>query len=328
MPVSTRIKDNKLIVIYQPYELNYVKVKVFELKEGPIENVYNSSKTFDFGRIDFRFILKFLDIPENFQEDKNKVWLKFETLGYISPSASPFVNWVGYINLNDMSLENGSDFIEFPTDESFPVRGYTINTITNELGSALYIVGGYRYSKKYKTYLASNSFYKYNFTTKKWTDMAYTIDGKLKPLSEHRSVILYNKYLVLLGGGREVAYDTRLNRWDYEVDSLYNLTIFDTITNNWKNLNIETDKFDSHATTIKFYGFSATAHKDKIYVLGGYTSDNRSNASISNERLGIFDFKSKTWYWTPIFNKDSSNYINSQNNGDIQVLNDQLIICT
>ncbi|KXN74851.1 hypothetical protein CONCODRAFT_1916 [Conidiobolus coronatus NRRL 28638] len=313
--ISSTIRDNKLIAVYSGIESFNTNIRAYELKEGPVADIFNSRKTFNFGRTEENFALKFLDIPGSLQE------------------VPPFMNWVGYLNLSDMSLQNSTGFIEFPTHESFPVRGYTTNTITNELGSALYITGGELYSKKDDSISVSNSFYKYNFTTKNWTDMTYSADGKLKPLTEHKSVVIDNRYLIILGGRRPINYHLKYSIYDFvsskfEYSSLYNLTIFDTFTNTWENVNANADIFDASIATLKFVKFLATVQKGKVIIYGSFADTNQSIYSYPTRQLGIFDLKSKNWTWNPILNEDGTNYKGGRDERGIQVLNDQLIICT
>ncbi|KXN66076.1 hypothetical protein CONCODRAFT_12157 [Conidiobolus coronatus NRRL 28638] len=332
--ISATIRDNKLIAIYQSLELDVVKVRVFELKDGAITDIFNSKKTYDLDRTDKDFTLVEIDTPDNFKENKNKLWVRFEYFGSVNnPAVSPFTNRVGYINLDDMSLKKDSSFIKFPTDESFPVKGYTINSVTNELGSALYIVGGEIYSIKDNSYSISNSFYKYNLTSKEWVNITYSAEHRLKPLIDHKSVVIDNRYLVILGGRRKNNYNPMSNYNDRdraisEFNSLYNLTIFDSVTNIWENINIKADIFDTNIANIQFIGFLTAAYKDKIIVFGGYTAEEGSNMFRSNGYLGILDFKSKNWNWSPILNEDGSSYKPNSIGRNIQVVNDQLIICT
>ncbi|KXN65321.1 hypothetical protein CONCODRAFT_13125 [Conidiobolus coronatus NRRL 28638] len=332
--VSVRVRGDKIIAIYQSYNVYNVKVRVFELKEGAISDIYKSRKTYDFGHSDIGFELKFIDIPDNFQEDKNKLWLKFARQGsYYGTHNSQFINWVGFINLNDMSLEKNFDFIKFPTDENFPVSSYTMNTITNKLGSALYITGGELYSKKNNSYSVSNSFFKYNFTTKEWKDMTNTANEKLKPLFDHSSAVIHDRYLVILGGGRQIIYNTEpgvdySNRPVLKYNSLYNLTIFDTYSNSWENVNIKADIFETNIATFRFIKFTAVAHNDNIIVFGGTAGENQSNVASSHEYLGILDFKSKNWAWSPIRYENGSKYLSFISGESIKVQNDQLLIFT
>ncbi|KXN65095.1 hypothetical protein CONCODRAFT_13440 [Conidiobolus coronatus NRRL 28638] len=337
---SATIRDNKLIAIYNTGYRFYVKVRVFELKEGTTVDIYNSVKTYYFGCPDSNFALIMLDAPEHLPEVKNRIWIKFKLVKYINnPTKSPLMGWVGYIDLNDMSFKNDSSFIRFPTHESFPVSGYTMNTITNEFGSALYITGGELYSKKDNSYSASNSFYKYNFTSKEWKDITYSGNGKLKPLFDHKSVVINNRYLVILGGKREIIYNSTYKFSDqyrsflkydslYEYNSLYNLSKFDTYSNSWENLNIKADILDTNIPTFQFDNFIAASLKDKIFVLSGVTRENRTNNFDENGYFGTLELKSKSWYWSPIIDGNriiSREFLILQ---DPEVFNNQLIICT
>ncbi|KXN74855.1 hypothetical protein CONCODRAFT_111884 [Conidiobolus coronatus NRRL 28638] len=330
--VSTTVRGNKIIAIYYSLKL-YFRVRIFEIKEGTTSDIFNSGKTFDFGHDNQHFVLDHLDIPDSLQEGKNKLWLRFGHGEYpYDLTTYSFMNWAGYINLDDMSLRNDSSFIKFPTDKNFPVRRYKTNIITNKFGSALYVTGGEIYSKKVKDFTAINSFYKYNFTSREWADMTYTTVGKLKPLFDHNSVIIDNRYLVILGGERQI-YNSTFNfngrdRPEYEHNTLYNLTIFDTLTNKWDNVNVDANIFDASISKLKFELFIATVYKDKIIVLGGTSRETKSNRYNFNSHIGILDFKYKIWNWFPILNEDGSNYATVSNFGSIQVLNDQLIICS
>jgi hypothetical protein len=319
---SAAIRDNKLIATYNSYDSLNTEVIIYELKEGTIKDIFDSRKVFDYGSVDRAFALTFLDFPDDLQSN-NKLWLKFDLQlgqnpGY--PNASSFVNWAGYIDLNNMALEDGSSLFQFPTHDNFPIGMYTINMITNRFGSALYVTGGYNYNKNNDTWLASNSIIKYNFTTKEWADITYLTSGKIEPVVRHKSVVIDNRFLVILGGDKS----------KYPVDgygyySLYNLTVFDTFTNSWEVINIKPNVFDTSITALEFFDFIPIIHNDKVIVLGGRTSDNRTSY-IDNTYLGILDFKSKDWNWIPILNEDGTIYNSKRNNHNLVILNDQLII--
>ncbi|KXN74399.1 hypothetical protein CONCODRAFT_14878 [Conidiobolus coronatus NRRL 28638] len=329
---SATIRGNKLIGIYTTDGSNNATVRVFELKESSISGIFNNGEAFNLGFYDMRQDLKIFDTSDSLQEGNSKLWVKSALKDMFLGNRKPQdMNWVGYIDLDDMSLKNGTSVIEFPTSENFPVSGYTINKITNEFGSTLYITGGFVFSKKDSSYSIENSFYKYNLTSKEWVDMTYSANGKLKPLSDHKSVIIDNRYLVILGGKRRIIYNSTSNAIDnnlpiYEYNSIYNLTIFDTLTNIWENISIEPDMFYSSLANIRFQNFLATVYNGKIIVLGGFIGEQASNTGYTNTHLGILDFKSKNWNWNPIFNEDGSKYSSFRNHKDFVIFNDQLII--
>lgn len=332
---SVTVRGSKLIAIGKSIynSSTFANVNVFELKESTQVGIINSMKTFHFDRIERSYDFFMLDIPDYLQKGKNKVWVKFKR-SQVShgPTVSPFMDWVGYINLDDMTLEHDPDFIKFPTHENFPVINYTINTITNKFGSALYITGGEIYSKMDKKTIECNSFFKYNFTTKEWVDMTYSASKKLKPLFHHNSLVIDDRYLVVLGGKRRTVYYSIPGIYDhnmplFEYNSLYNLTIFDTFTNSWENINIKADVFTKNVSTLHLYGLFATVYKGKIIVFGGGASENRSNVYSENQFMGIFDLKSKNWVWFPITNEDGINYESTRSPGEIVLFNDQIIIC-
>ncbi|KXN74854.1 hypothetical protein CONCODRAFT_1919 [Conidiobolus coronatus NRRL 28638] len=321
--ISTTIRDDRIIAIYRNLELDNFKIRVLELEYTSTKRIFNKAKTFDLNGTYEKVDLDIVVIPDILYEDKNMLWLKFEYHGLVfNPATSPSMNWIGYLNLDDMTLKNGSSLIQFPTYENFPVKGYTINTIKNGLGAALYVTGGELYSKKDNIYSASNSFFKYDFTSKEWIDMTYSITGKLKPLFNHKSVVIDNRYLVILGGRRRIIYNSKPDVFDsdypeFEYNSLYNLTIFDTFNNSWENVNINIDIFDTNSTSIQFSNILATAYKDKIIVYAGGASNNRSNIREIDTYLGILDFKSKNWTCSSII--DVSDYVKGVNDIPIAV---------
>ncbi|KXN70868.1 hypothetical protein CONCODRAFT_6491 [Conidiobolus coronatus NRRL 28638] len=328
---SIAIRGNKVTAVYFDYQLGRGKTKVYELKSRSISDIVNNEKVSYLDFFNNRFKLKKFDASNNLQEDKNKLWLRFELIDFSYNNATlPFMNYVEYMDLADMSLKNSTSF-KFPKDEKFPIREYTVNKIMNEFGSALYITGGSIYSKKDGGFQVTNSFYKYNFTSKEWVDMAYSINEKLKPLVGHKSVVIDNRYLVILGGNRPIVHKSVSDIMNStlptdEFNSIYNLTVFDTFTNKWDNVNIKPDVFDTSVTTVQFDQFIATVYNDKIIVLGGYTAENRSKKYDINKYFGILDFKSKNWTWIPMLNEDGSNYNSNEIHKDFLIFNDQLII--
>ncbi|KXN74853.1 hypothetical protein CONCODRAFT_1918 [Conidiobolus coronatus NRRL 28638] len=83
--ISAIIRDNELISTYQSWSLYNTKVRVFEIKEGTTADIFNSGNTFDYGPTSSDFALEFLDIPDNFQGGKNKLWVRFKFQDLIIP---------------------------------------------------------------------------------------------------------------------------------------------------------------------------------------------------------------------------------------------------
>ncbi|KXN67914.1 hypothetical protein CONCODRAFT_79969 [Conidiobolus coronatus NRRL 28638] len=321
-PVSFTIRGNKLYTIVSPGKLVHFNFKVYELKVDPTICNVTIVGGYELANIPDGFDLKFIEVPNISQEMHNKLWVRAELTEDIKQYGNTsYINWVGYINLDDMSLKADSSFIKFPTHDKFPVNKYTINTITNEFGSVLYITGGMLYSKKDNTYAYSNSFFKYNFTTREWVDMTYLAYGKLKPLAGHSSVVIDNRYIVILGGySKKMIYE--FERPDY--NSLYNLVVFDTFINNWENISIKPNIFDTSIVTMEFDGFSAIVSANKIVVLGGIAGNELNKLDV-NPYLGILDYNSKTWAWKEIRNYDGSIFKYWMENGAV-IYNNRIII--
>ncbi|KXN65716.1 hypothetical protein CONCODRAFT_12620 [Conidiobolus coronatus NRRL 28638] len=196
---STTIKGSKLYSIYEDNNDNYIKVISYELKDGLTSDVFSRGESYRLNKIVRGFKLKFFDVPENLNGEHDKLWLKAYQTAYDAEISNSNSNWMGYICLSDMVLNPNNSLIKFPTTDKFPLLGYTANMITNEYGSALYITGGAIYSKNKDALISSNSFFKYNYTTLEWTDMTSNYSSNLDPIYDHKSAIVDNRYLVLLG---------------------------------------------------------------------------------------------------------------------------------
>ncbi|KXN74320.1 hypothetical protein CONCODRAFT_2705 [Conidiobolus coronatus NRRL 28638] len=329
--LSASVRDSKLRIIYDSFDSLNIKVRLFDLKEGTTADIFNSGKAYDFGCKEGKVTLDIFETPDNLEESKNKLQIKSRRSLIHNLADSPFMNLVEYGYFEEISVFKDPGFKRISPHENFPVKGYTINKITNEFGSALYIIGGELYSKKDNIYTISNSFYKYNFTSNQWIDMAYTVSGKLKPISEHKSMVIDKRYLIILGGRGPVIYSSKPSTYDsnhpeIKYKSLYNLTIFDTFTNKWENINVNADIFDTSIASLDFAKFLTTVYKNKIIVFGGISGDSKIHSARLNRHLGILDFKSKKWHWTPIFDEDGKPLDPFRVNGEIIAFNDQLII--
>ncbi|KXN65713.1 hypothetical protein CONCODRAFT_12617 [Conidiobolus coronatus NRRL 28638] len=311
--VSTAVRENKLYAISANDSDNSFQVTSYELKDGSIKDIFSNGISSSLTKLGRGFELKFFDIPNTLQEYRDKLWLKADQTSADTKTSNTDSNFMGYINLNDLSFKRDTSFIEFPKDENFPVFGYTMNTITNERESALYITGGVIYSKSKDAYISSNSFFKYNFATKKWDDMTSGAKGKLNPVYNHTSVVA-DKTLVLIGGrvAKDPTKDSTLNVSEdglFKINSIYNLTKFDTVTNNWK-----------------LTEFSANFYSNKVYTLGGSATSNEKQAPDRNTKLGILDYNGNQWSWSPVFD-DAGNIFNSPVEAKSSLIfNDQIIL--
>jgi hypothetical protein len=324
---SYTIRGNKLYAIYQVYQPGYIRCRIYELKDGPIIDIVNSVKIIELDIILEEFELLFIDVPDNSQDSHNKLWMRAKRSNFDKGTGNnTYTNWAGYINIDDMSLGTDPSFIKFPTHENFPTSDCTINKITNKYGSAIYINGGALFNEKEYFLTDTSSFFKYNFTLKKWADMSYSSDGKRKSFLGYKSVVIDNRYLVVLGGVTKYNLG-ELERLDNSTyyNSLYNLTVLDTFTNNWEVINIKPDIFDTSIATLKFSELLATAYKGKIYVItvsiGKYNKFNTPDTPY----IGILDYNSKTWSWSQIKYENGSLYNLNIIAKELYVYNDQLI---
>jgi hypothetical protein len=326
---SATLKNNKLYAIYHSIT-GYIKCKVYELKDGPIIDIVNSVKTIKLNLTLNSTGLKFIDIPDNSEDSHNKLWVRTKSPYFFNGKENTTnANWVGYINLDDKSLKTDSSFIDFPPFTNSLISEYTVNTVNNKFGSAIYIVGGNLNSNDVNRYRNTNSFLKYNFTIGKWVDMTYSAVGKLKPFIGYKSVIVDNRYLVVLGGYiREKINELESQSgkgFIEKYNSLYNLTIFDTFANNWEIINIRPDIFDTNIATLKFHSFSAQVYNNKIIVIGMLVGEDNYFSGYNSPYMGILDYNSKTWTWIQVYGEDGSKYNSGIYTDYIFVYNDQLI---
>jgi hypothetical protein len=329
--ISAAVRDDKIYTICQNKVSGYVNSRVYELKGGDTRNIAKTEKVFKLPDSIKGFKLAFIDVFDSSTDSHNKLWVSVQSdQSFKEQQNSSYKNWVGYINLNDMSLETDSSTIQFPTHENFPIDRYTINVIANEFGSALYVAGGELCSKKDKRCSIGNSFFKYNFTTKEWVDMTYSANGKLKPIVGHRSITIDNRYLVILGGymnaNNNDSERSSGSEFIYKHYSVYDLTVFDTFTNSWEYLSIKPGLGDADIKTIQFDGFLAAAHKDKVVILGGIVSKDRTKSVSDNPYLGVLDYNSRTWNWIEMRRDDSNKYFYDVSASDLLAYNNQLII--
>jgi hypothetical protein len=159
--------------------------------------------------------------------------------------------------------------------------------------------------------------------------MTYLANGKLKPLADHNSVVIVNRYLVVLGGyiensdnSSEILSDKHPS---YKFYSLYNLTVFDSHTRNWETINIKPSLFDTSKVTLQFKGLLAAVYREKSIVLGGFIGEDVSGAEYNNSYLGILNYYSRTWTWNPIRGDDGNSFINGMGL-KLLVYNNQLIM--
>jgi hypothetical protein len=327
---SVTIKGNNLYLIYENNDQFY-RVVVIDLKNGPISDIFSSGKVYKLGPFFDGFKLKFVNNREILPEDPNKLWIKTMPNDIVHTIDRSFSDWIGYIDLNDMSLKTDTSIFKFPATEKFPLFGYTMNSVTNSYGSAIYITGGVIHSKKDNTFMGSSSFFKYNHTTKEWLDMTSNYSGKLDPIYSHKTLVLDNRYLVSLGGRMPKNSMIYSNLFDYNntyyiFKSIYNLAIFDTFTNKWENTALNADIWDKDKRNLGLVDFSAVSYNSKIYILGGLVLKDGSDHGELNLSLGTLDYKSKIWSWNPMFNEDGSNFIFSIAAGEIVIYNEYIII--
>jgi hypothetical protein len=329
--VSTAIRENKLYAISKNDWDSSFQVKVYELKEGSIEYIFGSGTSHSLTKLGRGFELKFFDVPSTIQEYHNKLWLKSVQTDYGTEIDNSNSNFMGYINLSDMTFNADTSFVKFPTTENFPLFGYTMNTITNEHGSALYTTGGVIYLKSKNEYMSSNSVFKYNFNTKEWKDLSPDVKGKLNPLYSHTNVVMDNRYLLLIGGkvAKDHTKDSSLNIKEkdlFKVNSVYNLTKFDTITNNLESIAVNSDLFNSSVLSLQLTDFSAIFYNNQVYALGGQVIGSQKQIIEYSSKLGTLSFRENRWSWSPISDDAGNNY-NSPIEAESSILfNDQIIL--
>ncbi|KXN67330.1 hypothetical protein CONCODRAFT_19696 [Conidiobolus coronatus NRRL 28638] len=329
--VSTTIRENKLYAISKNDSDSSFQVTAYELKDGLIKDIFSNGNSHSLTKLGRGFELKFFDIPDTLQEYRNKLWLKADQIEYEPEIDNAKSNFMGYINLSDMTFYPDSNFVKFPTKENFPLFGYTMNTISNEQGSFLYTTGGVIYSKSKNAYISSNSIFKYNFNTREWKDLSSDVKGKLKPVYSHSNVVMDSRYLLLIGGkvAKDQTKDSTLSIKEndlFKVNSIYNLTKFDTVTNNLESITVKSSMFDSSVPSLQLTDFSANFYNRKVYALGGMAISNEKQTPERNSKIGTLGFNDNQWSWSPI-NDEAGNIYNSPVEAKSSMLfNDQIIL--
>jgi hypothetical protein len=334
--ISTTIRDNKLYALFRNGDTILNKLGVYDLKEGSISNIVDSGRTIKLPFFGPNIILEYFEMPHNHDKDKDKLWLitkQVQCENYTSKS--PYTNWMGYINLNSMSVTDVSSIIKNPPFEKFPHILYTKSMITNEYGSTLYIIGGLVYDKWGNDHIYKNSFFSYNFTTNEWVDMALLSKGKLDPIINPTVTVIENRYLILMGG--RVSDNSTRNRNYKSIsknqlinNSPFDFRVYDTFTNSWDNFHIDPSIFDSDISRsgIGLYDLAPKVYKNKIYLPVGYVGviDSYKNEYIS--KLGILDYQSKNFTWSSLYNEDGYDFNFNVKIQDTAIFNDSMLIIT
>ncbi|KXN65717.1 hypothetical protein CONCODRAFT_12621 [Conidiobolus coronatus NRRL 28638] len=310
--ISTTIRDNKLYTLYENSATEIYQVIVYEVNESLPSYTSTNGTAYSLIKIDRGFRLEFFDPLENIERNHNKLWL-ISRMYNISEAdiSSTYLNWVGSINCNDMKFSSVPSPIKNHSLNNFPITGHTINLITNEHGSALYIIGGLIRSNNDIGVAFTNSTFKYNFTTNEWIDLAPLSNGKLIRINSHKTVAINNRYLVSFSGNiynsSSLDPSSQFTTNEYIVNnSLYSLWVFDTLTYIWKNIRIDDNIIDQKLFNLNFSEFSVNLYKNKIYALGGIVTDSESEKSNNYKTLGILDIELKKWSFSNLYNEDGN----------------------
>jgi hypothetical protein len=321
-----------LYAVYQNYESQKLEVIEYRLKDGLVSDISKSGVTYKLTQMNPLLKYSFVDVPTYLQDD-NKLWLVANYEGMpLNDIDNTYLDWMGYINLTDMSLKPTEIIIKKPYFDKFPSFGFSRDIITNEYEPSLYIIGGSSfYGKSY-----SNVFYKYNFTTNDWVDMASISKNVLYPINGHSTIVVDNRYLYLLGGftvynskidsDSVFSNDTHFVTGNLKKNSLYNIWIYDIFEKNWEFYHIDIDIFDRGLLDIVISGIYPHYYKENIYLVGVELSDPKVYRPDKVSKFGLLNVKTKKWTWNPLYNEDGSEYNKTELFRDSVIFNDQIIL--
>ncbi|KXN65718.1 hypothetical protein CONCODRAFT_12622 [Conidiobolus coronatus NRRL 28638] len=334
---STTIRDNKLYTIYNNYKSQKLEIAAYQLNNGIISDISSNGRSYELLSINSLFKFTFLDVPKNLQDD-NKLWLVADQEGPVNIDIeNPYSNWMGYIDLTDMSLKPIPSIIKNLKSDRFPIFWFTRSIVTSNHESSLYIIGGSPYTDKNHIVTYSNIFYKYNFTTSDWVNMASISNGFIYPINYHSTLAVDNRFLYVLGG-RSIYNSTVDSNSTFDsdmklVDSKYlkettpfNIWIYDIYEKIWKFNNIDIDIFDRGLLNIDIYGYYPQYYKENIYLVGAGLSNPKFYRPNNITKFGMLDIKTKKWIWAPLINEDGSSYNHKEVFRDSILFNDQLIL--
>jgi hypothetical protein len=326
---TTAIYRNNKLYVYEPYDvdLDWTGLTIYNLKDGLISDI--ESRLINLTNSNSAYAPQFLQLPETLTDKRsNELWI----IGGISDkelknNTISKENWSGEI-INDSELEFNDDFIPMPPFDNFPKSGFSQTIVNNNNNLELYIIGGLVYSKELNTTLITNYFFKYEFSTRKWSDLSEATKSILQPRYLH-TVVEVDNSLILVGG---IQNNKTLNgnfehevsvKDEVDVSDINTIFKFDLKDQKWTTVNTKLNKDPSIYRNGKVTGPSIDIYDGKIV---SYASVYNYKDELFEPQIGILDYKTWEWEWHQIKNNigiDNSLLLAYHNS---LIINDQLIL--
>jgi hypothetical protein len=329
---SAVLKSNKLYV-YEPadYSINDSTVTVYDLKDGPISQITNS--TYKVTNVPNSYMPKFLKFPQGFSNDKSdQTWLIGGQSIYKKYDQSIYDNmWTGqFVNSTNLNFDNS--FIKKPDFDNFPIGGYSQDIVNINNNPVMYIIGGFFYSPDKETNIFTSSMFKYDFTSNSWSDLSESSNSILPPIADHQTVIVDNFLLVTNGLSPNLTttqypqtapYNSNAASLNY-YDKAYK---FDLLNQKWSLITIKTNLDESiyrkgHVMS-HMHGASLNVYKGSLYA---YTLIYNLKTFIHEPRLAVLDYNSWEWRWYSVDTDIGADYILQLAFHQSMIIKDQLLL--
>jgi hypothetical protein len=326
---TTAIYRNNKLYVYEPYDvdLDWAGLTIYNLKDGLISDI--ETRLINLTNTNSAYTPQFLQLPETLPDKRSdELWM----IGGISDqvlrnNTISKDNWSCEI-VNDSELEFNDDFIPMPPFDNFPKSGFSQTIVNNNNNPELYIIGGLVYSKELNTTLITNYFFKYEFSTRRWSDLSETTKSILQPRALHR-VVEVNNSLILIGGIQnnktldakfEHTLPSNNETTTSDINTIYK---FDLTYQKWTNVETKLNKDSNIYRNGTAVGSSFDVYKGKII---SYTALANYEGEYFEPQIGILDYNTWEWEWHDVKTEvgtDNSLFLEYHNT---LIINDQLIL--
>jgi hypothetical protein len=325
---SSIFKNGKMYI----YDVTDMKIDepllyIYTLKDGLISDI--KPNIVNITNANYTYNPQFLNLPPGLPNGRSDELWMIGALSEIDVQDQDVdeEHWTAQI-VNDSELKFDSSFISKPDFENFPESQFSISIVNTDNNPRLYVIGGLSYSKKLKDRYISNSQFKYEFKTDKWSDLSDNTKSILRPVAYHR-VVQAENWLFLAGGATPIrnkngSFNNIVSSSDTVNSNITDLYKFDLTTEKWSSMNIKLNLAAETYQEGRAEGLSLDLYDGKIITYANIV--NFKNEKY-DPKLGILDYRANEleWIWVDINDSGTDNRLNLMYQETL-VINDQLLL--
>jgi hypothetical protein len=310
-PYSTSVYTNDYLYVYDKFRDDYKHAGItkYSLKGGLITEL--KSEYFNLSPFDVNESAMFIDIPDDFKNKipkGNKTWLfscNSDTIDEKNGNPYPRAQ---ILTVEDESRITRAIYeVEVPLSGNMTQSAYGLTSVREGDSLSIYLFGGIARIEFFDNIFVTNSFFKYETKTNKWTDLSF-ISKNERNSAFHKAVNVDDKYIYMLGGiyifSDYVEKPKMKNNYTMFYNNFQTIRRYNLAKKEFEFLNTSSSGSLPIDLLAGRYGFSATYHKGRIYVYGGFqTEDTKlNNGTILTKEtitgyLGILDMETRIWEW-------------------------------